>query len=186
MSTENLKVSGYVPKQVYEQLLKLKEQWEINSTSQILTLILQEYFGIDSHPNKLENSSLSLPQSLVALEERISRLEQQLIEVCELISKNFQVEQHIDIENNKRTEFGRRNSRIPKITPLVPHRNCDLADRLGVSKSTISAYKSRENFTEWSRSRDPEGIAWTYHPSTKLFNYCRYTVAETLRNELET
>ena len=37
-----------------------------------------------------------------------------------------------------------------------------LARRLGVSSSTISRYKARSNFSEWSQALDPEGIAWSY------------------------
>jgi hypothetical protein len=37
-----------------------------------------------------------------------------------------------------------------------------LALRLGVSSSTISRYKERLNFSEWSQTLDPEGIAWIY------------------------
>jgi hypothetical protein len=35
-----------------------------------------------------------------------------------------------------------------------------LADRLGVSRSTIRRRKYREDFADWTRSRDPEGKAW--------------------------
>ncbi|MBM0740116.1 hypothetical protein JOY44_00400 [Phormidium sp. CLA17] len=38
-----------------------------------------------------------------------------------------------------------------------------LAQRLGVSSSTISRYKERTNFGEWSQTLDPEGIAWNYN-----------------------
>jgi hypothetical protein len=37
-----------------------------------------------------------------------------------------------------------------------------LARRLGVSSSTISRYKERTNFGEWSQTLDPEGITWSY------------------------
>lgn len=37
-----------------------------------------------------------------------------------------------------------------------------LALRLGVSSSTISRYKERTNFGEWSQTLDPEGIGWGY------------------------
>jgi hypothetical protein len=38
----------------------------------------------------------------------------------------------------------------------------ELARRLGVYNSTISRRKDREDFTQWSQSLDPEGIAWRY------------------------
>ncbi len=37
-----------------------------------------------------------------------------------------------------------------------------LARRLGVSSSTISRYKERTNFGEWSQTLDPDGIGWSY------------------------
>lgn len=37
-----------------------------------------------------------------------------------------------------------------------------LARRLGISPSTLSRYKGRSNFSEWSQDLDPDGIAWVY------------------------
>ena len=46
----------------------------------------------------------------------------------------------------------------------------ELAKRLDVHSSTV--YKRRDDldFAEWSRSRDPEGIAWAYSADTKHFS----------------
>lgn len=47
----------------------------------------------------------------------------------------------------------------------------DLAKRLKVSPSTIRKYKQKDCdfFRNWSRSKDPEGIAWEYSDKNKLF-----------------
>jgi hypothetical protein len=45
----------------------------------------------------------------------------------------------------------------------------ELAKRLDVHSSTVGKRKSDPDFTEWSQSRDPEGIAWAYSPETKEF-----------------
>lgn len=37
-----------------------------------------------------------------------------------------------------------------------------LSQRLGVSKSTVRKRKRQAGFSEWSKSLDPEGIAWRY------------------------
>lgn len=37
-----------------------------------------------------------------------------------------------------------------------------LSQRLGVSKSTVRKRKRQAGFSEWSKSLDPEGIAWVY------------------------
>ncbi|HEY9848291.1 MAG TPA: heavy metal translocating P-type ATPase [Leptolyngbyaceae cyanobacterium] len=44
-----------------------------------------------------------------------------------------------------------------------------LAKRLNVSASTISKRKLASDFPEWSRRKDPDGIAWKYSPETKQF-----------------
>lgn len=45
----------------------------------------------------------------------------------------------------------------------------ELAKRLDVHSSTVGKRKSDPDFSEWSQSRDPEGIAWEYSPTTKEF-----------------
>ena len=46
----------------------------------------------------------------------------------------------------------------------------ELAKRLDVHSSTIYKRRDDSDFPEWSRSRDPEGIAWEYIPDTKHFS----------------
>jgi hypothetical protein len=45
----------------------------------------------------------------------------------------------------------------------------ELAKRLDVHSSTIGKRKSDPDFSEWSQSRDPDGIAWKYSRKTKEF-----------------
>lgn len=45
----------------------------------------------------------------------------------------------------------------------------ELARRLDVHSSTILKHRRQQYFTEWSQSRDPEGIAWKYERKTKMF-----------------
>lgn len=45
----------------------------------------------------------------------------------------------------------------------------ELAKRLDVHSSTVFKRRADPDFSEWSRSRDPEGIAWEYLPETKEF-----------------
>lgn len=46
----------------------------------------------------------------------------------------------------------------------------ELAKRLDVHSSTIYKRRDDADFSEWTKSRDPEGIAWTYDPDTRLFS----------------
>jgi hypothetical protein len=45
----------------------------------------------------------------------------------------------------------------------------ELAKRLNVYSSTVYKRRSEADFSEWTRSRDPDGIAWTYSPETREF-----------------
>ncbi len=45
----------------------------------------------------------------------------------------------------------------------------ELAKRLDVHSSTVYKRRDDPDFPEWSRSKDPEGIAWQFIPDTKQF-----------------
>lgn len=45
----------------------------------------------------------------------------------------------------------------------------DLAKRLDLNSSTVGRRKNKEDFPEWSQSKDPEGVAWKYLPDKELF-----------------
>ena len=45
----------------------------------------------------------------------------------------------------------------------------DLAKRLDTTSSTIARRKTEPDFADWSLSKDPDGVAWSYDPETKLF-----------------
>ncbi|NEO97988.1 MAG: hypothetical protein F6K58_04660 [Symploca sp. SIO2E9] len=49
-----------------------------------------------------------------------------------------------------------------------------LARRLSISSSTIAKHRVRDTFSEWSRQKDPEGIAWSYDEKTKKFKPFNY------------
>lgn len=54
------------------------------------------------------------------------------------------------------------NALVTKAAPEGSVSGQELADRLGVSKSTVSRRKLEPDFSEWSASQDPDGIAWAY------------------------
>jgi hypothetical protein len=45
----------------------------------------------------------------------------------------------------------------------------ELAKRLDLNPSTVGRRKSDPDFSQWSQSKDPQGIAWKYVPQTKMF-----------------
>jgi hypothetical protein len=51
-----------------------------------------------------------------------------------------------------------------------PLNQTQLAERLGVVVSAITYWKFKSGFSEWSRSKDPDGLAWKYSPDSKRFS----------------
>jgi len=45
----------------------------------------------------------------------------------------------------------------------------ELAKRLDINSATITKRRLEPDFTEWSQSKDPDGIAWVYVPDAKIF-----------------
>jgi hypothetical protein len=57
----------------------------------------------------------------------------------------------------------------PTNSPIVTIIQSELAKRLDVHSSTVYKRRSEPNFTDWTRNRDPEGIAWGYAEATKEY-----------------
>jgi hypothetical protein len=53
--------------------------------------------------------------------------------------------------------------------PVVTILQSELAKRLDVHSSTIYKRRSEPNFTDWTRNRDPDGLAWAYTDATKEY-----------------
>ncbi|MGB5962452.1 MAG: hypothetical protein WBG73_17430 [Coleofasciculaceae cyanobacterium] len=63
-------------------------------------------------------------------------------------------------------DLWQHSERQPDSQALI---QAELAKRLDVHSSTVGKRKSDADFSEWSQSRDPEGIAWEYSSTTKEF-----------------
>lgn len=68
--------------------------------------------------------------------------------------KSFQVEQ-IELTLTKES--------------LEPLTQAELADRFGGKQHRVNISKKKSNLTEWSKSKDPDGIAWEYRAETKKY-----------------
>lgn len=69
-------------------------------------------------------------------------------------------------EDEETDDFDGSSEREPSTGALI---QAELAKRLDVHSSTVGKRKSDPDFSEWSQSRDPEGIAWEYSSQTKEF-----------------
>jgi hypothetical protein len=57
------------------------------------------------------------------------------------------------------------SANVPPVTIL----QSELAKRLDVHSSTVYKRRSEANFADWTRNRDPEGLAWGYDEASKEY-----------------
>ncbi len=172
MTTDNKKVSSYVPQSIYEKLVEFKRHHQLKSVSLALSVIVQEHFGILPTQEAASLHRDGVSSRLLLLEETVMYLTQQQEQIKQALAQVQTAINHETGKTNLNAPTPRRTlKRTTVITPLEPHGGTALARRLGVSKSTISLYKQRTDFPEWSQRRDPEGVAWMYKHDSKQFNY---------------
>jgi hypothetical protein len=83
-------------------------------------------------------------------------------EIAQLVElENSQTSSETTVENNSPISTS-------NLKPLCLIQS-ELAKRLDLHPSTIAKRRSDADFPEWSQSKDPEGIAWTYLRKDKLF-----------------
>ncbi|HIK30712.1 MAG TPA: hypothetical protein IGS17_13385 [Oscillatoriales cyanobacterium M59_W2019_021] len=101
--------------------------------------------------------------------ERVSRERNTLVEVDDRGTIYYYVklpDAPIEPEYPTSAEIDRGSDSHRESRPLI---QAELARRLQVSASTIGKRKLKPDFTDWARSKDPEGMGWRYSQVTKQF-----------------
>jgi DNA-binding transcriptional regulator YiaG len=83
--------------------------------------------------------------------------------VAQLTKTDFE---EAEAEEAEEAEVNQEISSINGNNALI---QAELAKRLDCNSSTVGRRKSNPDFSEWSQSKDPEGIAWKYLPETQLY-----------------
>lgn len=167
MGTKNPRVSTYLPKPLYRHLQAFRKERSC-SESKAVILILAEYFGVELSPDdpNVESPSGVTPDRLASIEQRLSVLEQMLGssppigELAEAIAPSDTGEEASDETLDGNVSAG-GDSETEEVTGVTYSRHF-LRTRWGVGPKTIDRYKYDSSFTEWSRSKDPDGIGWFY------------------------
>ena len=71
-------------------------------------------------------------------------------------------------ERKQQTDVAPSPTETPQASPLLLIQ-ADLAKRLDTTSSTIARRKTEPDFTEWSQTKDPDGLAWCYDADSKMF-----------------
>lgn len=166
MSTDNPKISAYVPQALYDRFKQFQDEQSL-SMSQAVIVLFAEYFGLEQVIKNVSDEviigNITLP--------RIEKIEQQLSQIL------------LDVEELKTTKqtTGSLPSKIlqPNLfnnihegvyLKLTLH---DLMKRLQVSnvQAITNRVRNSQKFIEWSKSEDPDNIAWEFLGKNKGSKY---------------
>lgn len=94
MATDNPKVSGYVPQEIFDCLLEFKEKRSLKSVSLALTVVLSEYFQVDQkvdyQSSLLSGNDFVSREQFESLENKLSELNSSLLsELDRLVEQRF-------------------------------------------------------------------------------------------------
>jgi hypothetical protein len=181
MGTKNPKISAYVPQEVFDRFQEFQEKRGLTA-SKAATAIFCDYFGIEQTTSSLP-SGITLAQ-FQALEKRLADLEdkfesQPIYQSASLMPSelkrlelNYETPQLPFPESDllqSTSELLKKSSIDVVNVPSVLSGN-ELAVRFSISSSKLSTEKTNrthEQFTEWSKELDPDGVAWKYRGKQK-------------------
>jgi gas vesicle protein len=179
MSTKKRRVATYIPSEIEDKFQAFRQEKGVGD-SQALILILTEFLGV----------SQIVAYSGDSLEKIKSEL---LSELRGELSREIE-----ELENRLGEKIGKLKSESPETEPKVINKLPDqkklnipvveaassgsfhekgstgaaLAKRLGWDDSELSKQargKTREEFANWSKEKDPDGIAWERREDKKYY-----------------
>jgi hypothetical protein len=188
MPTQNRRVATYLPSYIDEPFKAFKSQRDIKGDSEALIAILSEYLQVSqevAYP-----SSSNLLQRIEAIEEKLGSLKNELLsefksdlelpalkqksESLSGLQGNLLISHDVPLQTVQSEVISNLES-DSKSSSLIPLNGRQLSERLGVHKD--SAAKIRQShkgdskyFFDWSKTKDPDGIAWEYHEEDKLYH----------------
>jgi ParB-like chromosome segregation protein Spo0J len=74
-----------------------------------------------------------------------------------------------ELQPDTKEEPTQLDSQLSDELPYKPLTHTEMVKRLGIGSSTLSDAKKKTNFAEWSRSKDPDAIAWQWLPKSRRF-----------------
>ena len=186
MPTKNPKISAYVPQEIYDKFKAFQEERNLKM-SQAVAVILAEYFELNhviTQSKGVEVGGVTLGR-LEALEKKledfVDLVEQRLQDFSSSLPSEISVDQGgddagqplLDILSEMESKSSSESELLGKllinqteefeIKPISATKLSKL--RFGLSAPSVSKAGKRysaEEFTEWTKSKDPDGIAWRY------------------------
>ena len=177
MPTNNPKISSYVPQALYEKLIEFKDERGV-SISQANIIVLSEFFGVDiSNPDDESRLTSGVPSRLESLEIETADLRKQF----EKLSVAFQ---NLSQKNSEKIDStSSLLSDSPTQLELISSDAGDsievkldkalICRRLSMNPASFNNYTSKykNSFSEWSASKDPDGVPWNIAKEGRKYFY---------------
>jgi hypothetical protein len=179
MTTENEKVAGYIIPEVYDRFDQFCQENNL-TCSRGLNVVLAEYFGMEETLLIKQTwvGGVTLPK-FEELQNKVNEMEKVLSELQSKILNN-------KVSEGKPKAVGeaapsvnasqKNKSKSPSSLPSGAEKlnTTELAKRFKVSRGAINKYKkkfrenkiSKEEYIEWTKSKDPEGKGWFFDENT--------------------
>lgn len=162
MATKNRRVAAYLPPQIDKAFVEFKikrglatEESPRQNDSQALVDFLSEFLGVAHQVEHSVSHQLDIGMA-IQLEDLRAELVSQ---IGELSSELSLLKQRVEVLSAGQDI-------------AVALTNGQMAERIGVSPSTLSHWKTKktsEQLTEAIQAKDPEGFAWVYFLDSGLF-----------------
>jgi uncharacterized protein (UPF0254 family) len=137
--------------QALEEKMDNLAQSKSEPNSKLLNQFTEEW------ESRFASLSGSLENGLQSLEERIKKLEE-----------------NADSSLTTKQSTSELPSKVQMVATekLEPHSTSELAGRLGVNTTTLTRHKNgklKPSLVEWTRKKDPQGVAWDYSENLKKY-----------------
>ncbi len=189
MATEHPKITVYIPKEILKVLDDWKRSNDIKSRSEAIVRILGNYLEVPHRvpqqgTAELEAALSTVLKELSQLHERVAALEESISTANDAVPSaaptdagnvhtSNVLEEVLSTVLVEGTELSDEAlSTVPStalnvLAPQLPAvlTQSALAKRLGCSDKAVEKHRkqsSKESFTQWSRTRDPDNVAWTW------------------------
>ena len=145
----------------------------VNDLTELINDVRQQVTQLDSKPN---SDLAEWINQVEAFESRLSVVEknkltpestaQKQLEQLELIKTDSIEVYPIDETATKPIQESIQGADTVGLEPLT---QAELADRFGDKKYRSQISEKKHDLAEWSKSKDPDGIAWEYRAETKKY-----------------
>jgi hypothetical protein len=169
--------SGFVKSEEFNELLvkvsELSAAVESKSPGAILNKLLER---VDRLEKLIGDQELKQPQTETQIETIPGQMN--LLEVVESeLSENLKsslLESSSPVSAEKELKLKADSSSLGEpLRELKPMTGIALSKRFGLSKDSVAGSKksrTKEQFLQWLREKDPDGIAWQYNLEDKLYH----------------